>query len=145
MRKRWAVLFVGLAFWLVPARALPAAEEPFSSGKDWLKHMSLREKYISLLAPTIVFERHDVQLRRSLPEYIYLIDGILLRNPQLEREEISNIFASTVYLVEPQNREALKNMEMQFLSGNFETNPYQAPRLTVEDILRENSPAEPES
>ncbi len=114
-------------------------EETFSTGKDWAKHMSGREKFISLLPPSLLFHQYDVHLAHSLPEYIRLIDNVLLRNPKLEDEDVGNIFASTVYLFEPQNRQALKTMEMNFLAGNFETKPFHSPRLTVEEILKEIS------
>jgi hypothetical protein len=137
MKKRWAVLFAGLLPVLAGAAELQASEEAFSTGKDWSKHMSEREKYISLVPPTMVFEKYDVRLAHSLPQYIGLIDNILLRNPQLGNEDVGSIFASTIYLAEPQNRPALKAMEMDFLSGNYEAKPYEAPRLTVEDLTKE--------
>ena len=138
MKKKWVGLFIGLAFFFAAMWRVEAYEETFSTGKDWVKHMSTREKYISLLPPSLLFHQYDVHLKQSLPEYIDLIDHILLRNPQLENEDVGNIFASTVYLFEPQNREALKTMEMNFLSGNFETKPYHSPRLTIEEILKES-------
>ena len=135
MKKKIAGLWVVLTFILCQA-AIPA-EEPFTTGKDWAKRMSKREKYISLLPPTRVLEDYEVHLKLGLPQYITLIDAILMNNPQLENEDVSNIFVSTVFLVEPQNREALKTMEMDFLSGNYENKPYRSPRLTVEDLLKE--------
>ena len=139
MKIKRAGLFVGLTLFLTAPGAAEAAEETFSTGKDWSKNMSAREKYISLVPPTMTFEQYDVRLAHSLPRYIGLMDNILLRNPQLETEDVSNIFASTVYLVEPQNRRALKTMEMDFLSGNYETKPYRAPRLTVDEMAKEIS------
>ena len=139
MKKKWVGLFVGLALVFSVAQPVTAYEETFSTGKDWMKHMSVREKYISLLPPTLLFHQYNVSLRQSLPKYIYLIDNILLRNPQLENEDVGNIFASTVYLFEPQNREALRSMEMNFLSGNFGTKPYHSPQLVVDEILKETS------
>ena len=124
---------------LVSRAATADTEEAFATGKDWSKHMSAREKYIALLPPTMVLEDYDVHLKLGLPQYVTLIDAILLRNPQLEKEDVGNIFVSTVYLVEPQNREALKAMEMDYLSGNYENKSYRAPRLTVEDLMKEAS------
>ena len=115
-------------------------EENFSTGGDWLKRLSTKEKYISLLPPTLLFNEFDIHLRHSLPEYIVLIDNILLRNPQLEIEDVGNIFASTVYLFEPQNREALKKLEMDFLRGEMENKPYLPPRLTIDEVLAEITP-----
>jgi hypothetical protein len=134
MKKKWVGLFIGLMF-LGVVRGVAADEETFSTGKDWVENMSVREKYMSLLPPTLLFEEYDVQLRHSLPEYIYQIDRILSRNPQLENEDVSNIFASTVYLFEPQNRQALRAMELSFLSGNFEIKPHRSVRLMIEEIL----------
>ena len=133
------ILLLGLILFIGSGQTANTYEETLSTGKDWTNRMSLREKYISLLPPALLFQQYDVHLKLSLPEYIVLIDHILLRNPQLGKEDVSNIFASTVYLFEPQNRTALKTMEMNFLSGNFEIKPYQSPRLTLEEILREAS------
>lgn len=137
-KKRAGLLFV-LVLFLGLARSGSAFEEHFSTGKDWLKLMSAREKYMSLLPPSLLFHRYDVRLRRSLPEYIGMIDFVLRRNPNLENEDVSNIFASTVYFFEPENRDALRTMEMNFLAGNFELKPYQSPRLSIEEILKEAS------
>ncbi len=139
MRKKWLGLCVGLALFFGALQTVTAYEQTFSTGKDWAKRMSVREKYISLLPPTLLFHQYEVRLRHSLPEYIYLMDRVLLRNPQVENEDVGNIFASTIYLFEPQNRQALKNMEMSFLAGNFETKPYLSPRLTIDEILKEIS------
>ena len=134
------ILSICLTFFLSSGWTAAANQETtFSTGKDWLRRMSPREKYISLLPPSLLFQRYDVRLKLSLPEYIGLIDHILLRNPQLKDEDVSNIFASTIYLFEPQNREALKTMEMGFLSGSFEPSAYQLPHLTLEEILKEIS------
>ena len=110
--------------------------ETFSTGKDWAEHMSAREKFISLLVPTLVFNQYDVRLRHSLPQYIYWIDNILGKNPQLENEDVNSIFASTIYLFEPENRLALKKMEMDFLRGDLDDKPL---RLDIEEILKEIS------
>ena len=136
MKKNISMVVMILGLVSVPVGA-SCADEAFTTGKDWSKHMSAREKYISLIPPKMLLEDYDVHLRLGLPQYITLIDAILLKNPQLENEEVSNIFVSTVYLVEPQNREALKAMELDYLSGNYENKPYRSPRLTVEDLLKE--------
>ncbi len=136
MKRSWVSALAVLAFLAAPALH---AEEAFTTGKDWAKRMTVREKYISLLPPTMTLEDYDVHLRLGLPQYITLIDAILLRNPQLEGEDVSNIFVSTVYLVEPQNREKLKALEADFLAGNYEARPFTSPRLTLEDLTRETS------
>jgi hypothetical protein len=121
-----------------PARA--DYEETFATGREWIKRMSEREKFISLLPPTLLFNVYDVHLRHSLPEYVHWMDKILARNPQLEREDISNLFASTIYLFEPENREALRTMETDFLRGDYEPHALQVPRLSIEEVLQEIAP-----
>lgn len=115
-------------------------DEGFNTGKDWVHHMSQREKFMSLLPPTMLFDEYDIHLRHSLPEYIVLLDHILLRNPQLENEEMTNVFASAVYLFEPQNREALKTLEIDLLRGDPEDKTTHPPKLTIEELLKEVTP-----
>ena len=139
MKKRATLFFA--AFLL--AAACPARadyEETFGTGKDWVKRMSEREKFISLLPPALLFNEYDIHLRYSLPQYIRWMDHILLRNPQLEREDVDNIFASTIYLLEPENREALKTMETNFLRGDYDNPRVQTPHLTIEEVLQEITP-----
>ena len=139
MKKLTATLFaLGLLTTSVFAGA-SSYDETFATGKDWIQRMSKREKFISLVAPTLIFNRYDVHLRHSLPQYIYQIDRILLKNPQLEREDVNNIFASAIYLFEPENRELLKTMEMNFLRGDIEGGTY-CPKLTIDEVLQEISP-----
>ena len=139
MRKIiWLLLFI--PFFTSPGRAGTPPEENFTTGKDWLEHMSKREKFISLLPPTMVFSRYDVRLHHSLIEYIYWIDKILLRNPKLGQEDVNNIFASTIYLAEPENRMALKNMETDFLRGDYESKSTTWPRLTLQEALGDITP-----
>ena len=103
--------------------------------------MSLREKYMALTAPALLFAEYDVHLRLDLPQYIPAIDKLMQRNPGLQGEEVSSIFASTVYLFEPENREALRTMESDFLRGDYENSRQARPRLKIEDILAEANPA----
>lgn len=123
--------------------ALPADAdygETFVTGKEWVERMSAKEKYLSLLPPTLLFSEYEVRLRHPLPEYIYWIDNILYRNPELSQEDIGNIFASTIYLFEPENRPALKSMEVDFLRGDYEPKPRRLPQLTIEQVLEEIPP-----
>ena len=112
---------VGLlsAFFLLIVSALPAQAlvETFTTGKDWEKHMSPREKMISLVPPSLLLNRYDILTRFTLPEYVQAIDYVMPLNPQLEKEDVSNIFVSLVYLLEPEKRPAIENMELQFLRG----------------------------
>lgn len=135
MKRTLALMIAGSI--LTTAYPAAALDDQFSSGRDWVERMSPKEKLISLLPPSLMFEEYDVHLRRSLPEYIWLIDHILKRNPQLENEEVGNIFASTVYLVEPENREALKTMEMNFLRGDLDAKPIETPELAIDALLKE--------
>ena len=139
MLKKGATLFLMLLALTVVCPARAEYDGTLSTGKDWLKHMSPKEKFVSLVPPTLLFTEYDVHLRHSLPQFIQWMDNILLRNPQLEKEDVNNIFASTIYLLEPENREALKTMESDFLRGDYETGRVQAPRLTIEDVVREIS------
>ena len=136
--KRAFVLLSMLLF-LGGASGAADSRSEFTSGESWVKRMSTREKYMSLIPPAIVFSDYDVHLKLNLPRYIFLIDRIMERNPRLADEEIANIFASTIYLFEPENRHALKTMEVNFLQGDFESKPLGRPRLTVEELLKEAS------
>lgn len=113
-----------------------SSEKGFVTGEDWNRRLSVREKYLSLVPPALLFADYDVHLKLSLPQYIFLIDRIMERNPRLADEEVSNIFASTIYLFEPANRAALTRMEMDFLKGDF-LPPALSPQLTVEETLEE--------
>ena len=110
--------------------------ETFTTGKNWSQRMSPREKYMSLLPPVFVMNEYDVHLRHGLPQYITWMDRILQRNPQLEAEDVSTIFASTVFFLEPENRTALRAMESEFLRGDYTP----MPRLSIDEVLQEVSP-----
>jgi len=109
--------------------------ETFTTGKDWTEKMSSGEKLISLVAPTMLFRRTHVPLRLKLPAYIPILDKVILFNPQLEKEDVANIFASTVYKFEPESRPYLEWMETEFLHGHLSGEPRLAPRLTIRDDL----------
>ena len=56
---------------------------------------------------------------------------MLLYNPNLEKEDVSNIFASTVYSYEPQTRESIDEMSKVLkLRANGAGESY-APRLLI--------------
>ena len=88
--------------------------ETFTTGKEWLGKMSKGEKFISVYAPMILFHRYGVNFRKTPNEYAETIDRILLENPYLEKEDVANIFASTVYTYEPESRRAFTIMKMEF-------------------------------
>ncbi len=85
--------------------------DTFTTGKDWVESMSREEKLISLIPPTLLFNHYGVRLRYSPDKYIPTIDRVLLNNPYLEKQDMANIFASTVYAYEPESRPALDVME----------------------------------
>ncbi len=111
--------------------ALMAYEETFSTGRDWVESMSGREKYMSLVIPTMLMSDFDIHPRLSLPNYVQLIDKQLELNPRLANEDISNIYTATVYALEPELRGALRNLEAQFLRGTFESESADTPHLTI--------------
>ncbi len=87
-----------------------AASDSFSTGKDWNEKMSEKEKFISIVAPMVHFSHYGVPFEHTPPEYINAIDQVLLYNPYLENEDMTNIFASTVYAYEPESRPAFENL-----------------------------------
>ena len=96
--------------------------ENFTDGKDWTQKMSKGEKFISVYAPMILFHRYGVNFRKTPAEYIETIEKVLINNPYLEKEDVSNIFASTIYAYEPESRPAFKLMEAEFAHQDFSPN-----------------------
>ena len=139
MKRVWLISILAVFFTLSPFQA-SAHSQDLSTGQDWTDNMSQREKFMSLVPPAILFSDYDVHLRLSLPKYIFLMDQVMERNPRLKDEAVASIFASTIYLFEPENRQALRSMEMSFLQGNYEAPPTIQPRLTIEEILTESNP-----
>ena len=143
LARSWFCLALACAFILSQTDSVSyALTRDFVTGQDWTERMSEREKYIALTPPAILFSEYDVHMKLGLPQYILLIDKLMERNPRLQDEEVSNIFASTIYLFEPENRGALRTMETDFLRGDFESSPIMQPRLTIEDVLPEAVRAE---
>ena len=141
MRTLWLVPVLAFGLILTPLQA-SAYNQDLATGQDWTERMSQKEKFMSLVPPAILFSEYDVHLKLRLPKYIYLIDRIMERNPRLQDEGIASIFASTIYLFEPENRQNLRNMEINFLPGNYNSPPATEPRLTIEEILSEVPPVE---
>lgn len=135
------LVLLSLFFILAVPAAAEAYEtyraETFSTGKDWVERMTVREKYIALVPPTLLFHRYNIHFRRSLPEYVSLIDRVMAYNPQLATEDVANIFISTVHLYEPELRPAIKMLELQFLQGNYEQPSYTGTPLreTLEELI----------
>jgi hypothetical protein len=121
-----------------------SAERPdtFASGSEWTDHMTPGEKLIALVPPSLLFKRYQVPLSHSLPEYIPLIDLVLTRHPNLGKEDVANIFASTLYQYEPQTRPALENMEQEFLRGNYHGASTMYLRMDFPDRPSDTGPAE---
>ena len=127
MRK---ILFIFVLGMLLVGSVRADVQETFTIGREWAHQMSPREKFMSLLPPTYLFSAYDVHLRHSLPNYIHWIDSILQHNPQLEDEDVTNLFASTIFLFEPENRDAIKAMEANFLRGDYGRS--RPPKLHIE-------------
>jgi hypothetical protein len=132
--KKLAVLTVLLSVIFSPVPGFTKESTPkevFSTGSEWLEKMSVREKLISLLPPALLMHRYGVSFRQKMENYIPLIDSVLDENPQLEKSDVANIFASTVYTYEPENREALKNMERDLNLRRQGYNPSFFPKLMI--------------
>ncbi len=118
--------------------AFADSNEAFSTGKDWVNHMNSREKIISIVAPTIVLHQYGIPIQQSPDKYVSKIDRALAKNPDLAKEDISNIFASTVYYYEPWTRKPLEELELAFLRGETEPGLLNAmPRLSIKQLSRE--------
>ena len=112
MKSKYLVyLLVGLPLILGAVANSYAYSETFTTGKDWIQKMSKGEKFISVYAPMILFHRYGVNFRKTPNEYTDTIDRVLLENPYLEKEDVANIFASTVYTYEPESRRAFAIMK----------------------------------
>lgn len=123
-------LFIWLTvFILMFSPAASFATEVFTSGEDWVRRMSKREKFLSIFAPYILYYRYGVPFRKPPHEYIADVDKVLLVNPYLESEEIANIFASTVYAREPESRPAFHAMAQDFEYQRLGRGEWVYPRL----------------
>lgn len=123
--KYFIYLLIGLL--LLASTSSKAASDAFTTGKDWTQKMSKGEKFISIYAPMILFHRYGVNFRKSPSEYSETIDKVLLENPYLEKEDVSNIFASTVYAYEPESRRAFMIMKAESADG------YLKPTLLIKE------------
>ena len=103
--------------------------DTFTTGKDWVKKMSKGEKFISVYAPMILLHRYGINFRKTPNEYLESIDRVLINNPYLEKEDVANIFASTVYAYEPETRHAFQLMEVELARQDL------SPHLAVKTNL----------
>lgn len=135
MRAKYFVLLTAIPLFLAVCPTFAQADsETFTTGKDWVQKMSVREKFLSLFAPTLLFHKYGVPLRRPINEYIPTIDKVLMENPYLEKEDVANIFASTVYAYEPESRQALDSLERTLKQRKIYEEEFTAsllPRLVV--------------
>ena len=115
MKSKYLVyLLVSLSLISGTAAYSSSYSETFTTGKYWIQKMSKGEKFISIYAPMIQLHRYGVNFRKTPIEYADTIDRVLLENPYLEKEDVANIFASTVYTYEPESRRAFAIMKLEF-------------------------------
>ena len=112
MLRRLLGIFCFCFLWTAATHAI-AGSDTFTSGKEWTEKMSEKEKFISVVAPMVHFSHYGVPFRHTPPEYMSAIDQVLLYNPYLEKEDMVNIFASTVYAYEPESRPAFENLAQE--------------------------------
>ncbi len=105
--------------------------ETFTTGKDWSYRMSKREKFLAVFAPYILYHRYGIPFRKEPNAYILDIDRILVYNPYIENEDIANIFASTVYALEPESRPAFQAMARDLQYQNLSHREVVYPRLLL--------------
>ena len=133
MKKIRSFIFILVV--ILVSMPVAAYEEAFVTGNDCVESMSREEKYISLLPPTLLLNEYDIHPRLSLPNYVQLIDRQLELNPRLAGEDISNIYTATVYAVEPELRNALRDLETRFLRGDLNHETVDTPHLTIHSSL----------
>lgn len=126
--KYFFCLHLALAFFANTALC-HAYSESFTTGKDWVQKMSKAEKFISVYAPMILFHRYGINFRKTASEYLDTIDRVLINNPYLEKEDVANIFASTIYAYEPETRRAFQLMEVELARQDL------SPHLVVKTNL----------
>lgn len=126
-----------LALLAVPAHGLD--EAVFVSGREWIRQMTPKEKMMSLLPPMALYHKFGVRFHKTVFEYIDTMDTELAGNPLLEKEDVANLFASTVYALEPENRLPLERMGSVFeiLQKRGPENPYPSIPLSEESVLAE--------
>ena len=137
LNKRKLACLMGLLLVAAPFPA-QAAMETFTTGEDWVKRMTPEQKFMALVMPALLMRHYRVPFEIPAREYVPAIDRVLLNNPYLEKEDVSNIFASTVYLYEPKTRKALEWMMMEMAARKLYFEKGYSPRLlltrTKEDL-----------
>ncbi len=135
MKKKWLAVLSLVFMMSVNASAVYAAAETFTTGKDWTEHMNEKQKFIAIFAPLILYHRYGVNFREKPEQYVEKIDKVLMDNPYIQNEDIANIFASTVYAYEPENRSAFDAIEREFRSRKLGSPDYY-PRLMIRPAAR---------
>lgn len=126
-----------VSIFLFSSQIVSAAEDvAFVTGKEWLEKMSVREKLLSLIPPTLLMHRYGVSMRYPAEGYIETMDKVLEQNPEISQEDVSNIYVSTLYTYEPESRDALDNMEREFQLRKAGHNPEFFPRLLIRQDSR---------
>ena len=112
MKKTFASLLIAAAVMVLTAGSSSALDDAssFVSGKEWVVQMTAKEKMMSLLPPMALYHKFGVKFQKSIFEYIDTMDTELASNPVLQQEDIANIFASTIYAGEPENRQPMDRM-----------------------------------
>lgn len=140
MKKAIFLVFSVLLLAGGSAGSAQALEEGvFVSGKEWIRQMSPKEKLMSLLPPMALYHKFGIRFQRSVFEYIETLDSELAGNPVLANEDVANIFASTVYHLEPENRLPLERMGAVFeiMQKREAENLYPSIPLSDETVLTE--------
>ena len=108
-----------------------AQSSSFSTGQEWQKKMSPLEKIIAIIKPYLMLQRYGVPVKNTPEQYVQKIDRILLYNPQLGDEEVSNILVSTIYAYEPETRPTLDALESEFLRINVKDSDVLKPYVVL--------------
>ena len=135
MKRKLAALLLLVFSWVGIFGEAYAASEIFTTGKDWTEHMNPKQKFIAIFAPFILYHRYGVNFREKPEQYVEKIDKVLIDNPYIQSEDIANIFASTVYAVEPENRPAFDAMEREFRARKAGYPEYY-PSLAIRPVSR---------
>lgn len=129
-KKTFVVITVFLAVSFLPPAA-HSYEETFTTGKQWLKSMTLKEKFMSIILPMALFQKYGVPFKKAPQEYVPLIDRVIAYNPELAKEDVANIFASAVYKHEPESRPAFDSMAREFRRRYRQYNDWYFPSLSI--------------
>lgn len=131
MKKLLVPFLIALLAWTVFTTAADAKTSTFTTGRDWVERMSEAEKFMAIVAPMSVFHHAGVRFRLRPEEYIPQVERVLTNNPYLEIEDVSNVFASTVYAYEPESRMVFEHLAEGTAEGRMYLNEGFTPRLLI--------------